>query len=520
MAAPFTVTNAMVMCKVDNVNLFDGATQARRIAIEVFDDDFNTCMDKTMDELDEDFKSYSVLTVANGQIRLNPVVKRNIRAFVQWSRDMIRNGRDPTTVPFPVIDATDLIRRHKTHEAYIKKSKTVTDTATPPQFTSTTLWIDWYPTFLNFLRAIPGRNGVPLSYVCRPDPVIPPASYPDFLDEYIDNAPLTGAAFITDANEVHTYLVKFIAENTVAEAKIQPHAHENNGRLDFLALKTHYEGVGALAIDVIQADKTLEDLFYSGEKKPHMWWDKFERLLNDAFQVYDRREGREVHSNHMKLRILTKKIGADFLAQAKASINLELSKVPITLTYEEALATFRNQVNQKYPTGVTTQSGRRRAVNQVNTRNGGRGNGRNGRNNGGRGRGGGRGQHGQKRSHPDARMVRCNDGTQVEVHASYKLKNDVWNNLPQAERDRLIRERASYRRTRQRNNDDDRTTVSEITTDFRSISETLTRMQAQLSSMSNDNQDGSAVPTTIMGGRNEQASLRSRNNTSGGSNRG
>ena len=53
MAAPFTVTNAMVMCKVDNVNLFDGVTQARRIAIEVFDDDFNTCMDKTMDELDD-----------------------------------------------------------------------------------------------------------------------------------------------------------------------------------------------------------------------------------------------------------------------------------------------------------------------------------------------------------------------------------------------------------------------------------------------------------------------------------
>ena len=512
MAAPFTVADALIACNVDNAMRFNGATQAERLALDIFDDDFQTCMDKTMEELDEDFKSYSVLTVANGQIRLNPAVKRNIRAFIQWSRDQVRTGRDPTMTEFPVAEATNLIRKYKTHLAYVKKSSTITDTAKPPQFTSTTKWVDWYPTFINFLRAIPGRTGIPLSYICRLDPTIIAAAYPDFLDEYIDHAPLAGPAFITDANEVHVYIVKFIAENAVAEAKIQPHADQNNGRLDFLALKEHYEGVGVLAIDVVQADKTLDELFYSGEKKPHMFWEKFERLLNEAFQTYDRREGREVHSNDMKLRILTRKIDADFLAQTKASVGLELSKVPITLTYEEALATFRNQVNQKFPPGMTQAPNRRRSVNQVNTQQNGRGGGRGGRGNGGRS-GRGRGRSGRNRSHPDARMVQCTDGTQMEVHASYKLKSHQWNILPQAEKNRITRERAAYRRSRQRNNDDDRSTVSEITSDVRSMSETLTRMQAQISSLSQagSQNDSGSVPATIMGGRNEQASLRSRN---------
>ena len=350
---------------------------------------------------------------------------------------------------------------------------------------------------------------------------MPQAVYANFLDEYIDRAPLQGEAYDTDSNEIHTYIVKFIAENTVAEAKIQPHIQATDGRIDFLALKDHYEVIGVLAIDVVQANKTLEDLIYSGKKKPHMWWDKFERLLQEAFQVYDRHEGRQVHSNAMKLRLLVKKIDADFLAQAKASVNLELSKVPIVLTYEEALATFRNQVSQKFPPNITPQPGRRRTINQVGTRGGG-GRGGRGVRNGGRGGGRrGRSGRGQKRSHPDARMVRCTNGTEVEVHASYKLRNDIWNLLPQAERDRLIRERAAYRNQRQRTGGDDRYTVSEVTTDVRSISETLTRIQAQFSSLSQaggtSGNDGSGnngnndVPTTIMGGLNEQSSLRSRN---------
>ena len=69
-----------------------------------------------------------------------------------------------------------------------------------------------------------------------------------------------------DAAEVHTYLVNFTSGNSITEVKMLPHSHENNGRLDFKALKEYYEGVGVNSINVIKAEETLKNLFYAGER--------------------------------------------------------------------------------------------------------------------------------------------------------------------------------------------------------------------------------------------------------------
>ena len=535
-AAPppvFTVTDAIIACGVDTIVIFDGANRAQRIAADIFDDDFTTCIDKTTEDFDNDLKDYSALTVANGQIRLNPATKRNMRAFIQWCKDCFRLSIDPTTIAFPIADAADLIRRAKTHKAYVDKSKTISDTATPSQFTDKVKWLDWSPTLLNFLRAIPGRNGVPLSYVCRPTGVTPAATYADFLNEYIDRAPLTGTAFITDAAEVHTYLVKFISDNDIAESKIQGLSQYNDGRRDFLALKDHYEGVGVNALDVTRADRVLDTLFYSGEKRPHMWWGEFERVLNEAFTIYDRREGRQVHSEHMKLRILCRKVTADFLQSARSTIQLELAKDPITITYQEALTSFRNQVNLKFPPEMSAANNRSRIrrVQEFNSRHRGRGHsGRGGRYNsyrgnsrGGRfGRGGGRvgnrsHQSNNRRNRNDARMVRCQDGTEIEVHPSYKFNDAEWNALPEAERNRISLERSNHKRQRNNNTSGGASIISEITTqnDLQSIAQSVGVLQQQISSITSnhnnkDNNSNTTPPSSIMGGRNEQASLRSR----------
>ena len=122
-AAPqaLTVIDGMIQCGVDNVALFKGSTQATRIGTEVFDNDFQSCLDKSFEEIDEDFKTYSNLTQQNGQIRLDPGTKRNIRAFVQWVRDLLRVGENPSLTVFPVANATLYIRRYKTHEKFCQK---------------------------------------------------------------------------------------------------------------------------------------------------------------------------------------------------------------------------------------------------------------------------------------------------------------------------------------------------------------------------------------------------------------
>ena len=161
--------------------------------------------------------------------------------------------------------------------------------------------------------------------------------------------------------------------NPVAEAKLVPHAHHNNGSLDFIALKNHYKGVGFHAINIFQADKILQDIFYSGEKKPHMWWDEFERKFTDAFNTYGCRERRNVHLENQKLRILNRKINADFLWATKASIKFNISKTPVTLNYYDSLTAFRNQVNQNFLPELSSSNNRiTRGVNEVGSRGGGR----------------------------------------------------------------------------------------------------------------------------------------------------
>ena len=65
-----------------------------------------------------------------------------------------------------------------------------------------------------------------------------------------------------------------------------------------------------------------------------MWWSKFENELTTTFTTYYLKEGRVVHSNEMKLRILAKKVNADFLQSSKAAIKVELTRIPMTMTYE------------------------------------------------------------------------------------------------------------------------------------------------------------------------------------------
>ena len=48
-------------------------------------------IDKTFDEVDEDFSTYSDLTIAQGQMRFLPGTKRNIKAFGPFKSIFLRN---------------------------------------------------------------------------------------------------------------------------------------------------------------------------------------------------------------------------------------------------------------------------------------------------------------------------------------------------------------------------------------------------------------------------------------------
>ena len=68
----------------NNPYLFNSSTFVQCISEELFDNDFNTYMDKSFKDIDEDWKTYAGLTINQGQIRLRPGTKKNVRALVQW----------------------------------------------------------------------------------------------------------------------------------------------------------------------------------------------------------------------------------------------------------------------------------------------------------------------------------------------------------------------------------------------------------------------------------------------------
>ena len=90
-----------------------------------------------------------------------------------------------------------------------------------------------------------------------------------------------------------------------------------------------------------------------GERKLHVWWSEFKIQPNFAFDAYSRVEGRSMHSEHTKLRIFDEENNVDFLNSVKASISTDLTAIPLTIIYDQALATFRQEVNIKFPLTMT-----------------------------------------------------------------------------------------------------------------------------------------------------------------------
>ena len=74
----YTVKDAMVLCGLDDTDQHQGRSQAERFASDIFSDAFDMCLDKTVEEVNNDIKQYVTLTQNQGQIRINPGTRQKI----------------------------------------------------------------------------------------------------------------------------------------------------------------------------------------------------------------------------------------------------------------------------------------------------------------------------------------------------------------------------------------------------------------------------------------------------------
>ena len=91
-----------------------------------------------------------------------------------------------------------------------------------------------------------------------------------------------------------------------------------------------------------------------------MWWDEFEIRLTNVFAIFDKGAGRQIHTEKSKLRILNKKIRADFLTTMKTTIEIHMSITPMTMTNSSALSNYRNTINQRLTNESTVKRDNRR----------------------------------------------------------------------------------------------------------------------------------------------------------------
>ena len=319
-----TVVNALTLCGVlvDTSNfVWNSMNALERISGEVFNNNFNTCVDITF--MEDSWKTYSLLMIAEGNIRNRAGTKVNIKTFMQWTCDQIRTSVDPASTPFPIVNRDTMMDRYYNHKQWMDDAYSMSKTAILKNFAKKMKWIIWKSTLVNFLKSQLGRNGVPVSYIVRDNVAPVQRQNTSVLDDCTYRTPLTRQAFDTDAVKVHAFIVRLISESLVAEQKILPHNDALNERIYFNALKAFYEGVCANAKAVLSAKSYLQEMFYVNKKHLLvMWWDHFEVRSINNFTIVDKAARHVVHTDKMKLWMLNRKIKADFLTTMKTNVEM------------------------------------------------------------------------------------------------------------------------------------------------------------------------------------------------------
>lgn len=156
------------------------------------------------------------------------------------------------------------------------------------------------------------------------------------------------------------------------------------------------------------------------------------------------------------------KIKCDWMGDVKGSIKTKLQEKPCTYTYQQALQAFKTEVNNKFPAGSTPTYARR--ISEASGAQGGRGNygnrgggrgrgyggrsygGYGGRSYGGRGFGNGRGGRGNGNGNfnNDSKTITLQDGQETQYHPSFKFPPHIYNQFTSEQRDMLRNDRKGY----------------------------------------------------------------------------
>ena len=257
------------------------------------------------DDIDSMSRGYAGRTVVDGRIHFATRRIQKLKALVHWVQDFRRISQDPTITSMTgneFLAALDVAaQRAKVRTQHSKDSDVMSKDASPGPLKSERDWVDWEPKFTNYCSVLQGVNGVPLSYVIRPndEPPLADTEYASFLDKTVSCAPLQGSFFDADKQVVHQALLSFTTGQLSGDW-LKSVARYKDGRRSMQALRDHFSGEGNATRRIAEADRMKKTLHYKNERS--MSFEIFLTRCQKMFNIYEK-EG-EPMQDDAKIRFL------------------------------------------------------------------------------------------------------------------------------------------------------------------------------------------------------------------------
>jgi len=250
--------------------------------------------------------------------------------------------------------------------------------------------------------------------------------------------------------------------------------------------------------DVLKAEETIQNLYYNGENPPHMYWTKFEQLLNNAYSVMRRKYSAECHPEEMKIRSLLKKIRDPALEHIHPVI-IQRQEERSDYTYLHAMADIKKDVVRRHPNSDDNTKNSRR-VKETTARKQQHYKHRGGRNSkpSSKSTSNDKTTHDSGNYHPDAKTITLTNGKKINYHPSFKFHPDTYRLFSYQQKKMLKDERRAFN---QKKDQQSQKFESRI---VKSIMSQLKDAGSIISAITQENNSPPGLPSSIMGGRNAQ----------------
>lgn len=289
---------------------------------------------------------YARRTANAGRIYFGLKRTTMLKSTIHWIQDFKRCGEVPTIEGLgeEEFQASLIIaaERADIRKQQAESSETVSREASPGKLKDEKKWIDWAEKLETMLSAMPGANGVPLSYVIRANEEADRGDADmNFVQKTIACAPLNGPVYEADARRVHQLILGYVqGEN--ADQWLKPHLKQENGRTDMIALRKHFEGEGNVSRRITEAEHLRNTLHYKGERA--LPFSHFITKCQNMFNIFSDEE--EPYSESQKLRFLLDKVNCEALKAAVAGIRLKTDVDAHEMTFVSAANHLASEVSR------------------------------------------------------------------------------------------------------------------------------------------------------------------------------